>query len=113
MPKPILPPSDGASPFMRAAHLCYYGAFLALGIQNLDVAADLARVTRTEDELVQAVARLRGAVHANDRVWPVLNWLRELRSIEALSQGGTPTVIACGGSSGDATIPSPPPSEET
>jgi hypothetical protein len=108
----ILPPSDGT--FVHTAHLCYLGALLALGVPNLDVAANLAKVTRTEDELVQAIARLRAATRAEDRVWPVLNWLRELRRLSdpadvALRQ----TVIVCNGPPIDgATIPSPPPSEE-
>lgn len=76
----ILDPIDEAVDLFGYSQF-YLGAFGALRIGNLDMAGELARMTRSSDEAVRAVAIMREA-EPGDRVWPALNWLIDQRAIE-------------------------------
>lgn len=56
-------------------HAMYLGAFLALGVSNLDVANEMAELTHSNDQAVRAILTMRLA-QEGDRVWPALEWLR-------------------------------------
>ena len=58
--------------------LMYLGAFAALGVSNADMAAEMAEVTRSEDEAISAIHVMRRAKEG-DRVWPALEWLKMKR----------------------------------
>ena len=61
----------------------YLGAFGALGVTNVAMAEELAALTETDQECVHAIGVMRRAKEG-DRVYPALQSLRALRSIEAL-----------------------------
>jgi hypothetical protein len=56
----------------------YIGAFIVLGINNLDATRELAETTRSDAETERAIHVLRNNKEG-DRVWPALQWLREQR----------------------------------
>jgi hypothetical protein len=60
--------------------LKYSGAFAALRISNIDMAARLAELTRTDEEALRVIEIMRTAGEG-DRVWPALEWLRMKREV--------------------------------
>ena len=56
----------------------YHGALVALRVQNVDMAGELAELTRSDEEAEQAIRRLSDEGEG-DRVHPVLEWLRRRR----------------------------------
>ena len=61
----------------------YLGAFVALGVTNVAMAEELAALTETDQECVHCIGVMRRAKEG-DRVYPALQSLRALRSIDAL-----------------------------
>jgi hypothetical protein len=59
----------------------YLGAFSALGVTNLAVAAELSELTRTEQECVHAIGVMRRS-REGDRVYPALQALRAIRAAQ-------------------------------
>jgi hypothetical protein len=64
----------------EARHGMYLGALVALGVSNLGMASDLAKLTRSTDEATKVVILMRDA-RDGDRVWPALEWLRAQRRV--------------------------------
>lgn len=60
-------------------HAFILGAFLALGISNVDMAGELAKLTRSVDEAIEVIQRLK-AGREGDRVHPVREWLMAKRA---------------------------------
>jgi len=79
-PCPI--PTTGA-PKGEQAGWCamYVGAFIVLGIYNVEAARDLAALTRSDVEANHVIHMLRDG-RDGDRVWPVQAWLRTKRAQE-------------------------------
>jgi predicted deacetylase len=63
----------------------YLGAIAALNIRNVDMAATLAELTRSDEEAIHVIGLLQ-AGKEGDRVWPARAWLNAQRSAE---DGGT------------------------
>ena len=59
--------------------LMYLGAFAALLIPNVEMAKELAELTKMEQDAVHAIGIMRDAP-AGNRVWPALDWLRQRRA---------------------------------
>jgi len=56
----------------------YLGAFAALGVSNVEMAADLSELTESDQECTHAIGVMKRA-QAGDRVYPALEALREMR----------------------------------
>jgi hypothetical protein len=64
---------------MRSWHMMYLGAFVALRIDNVEMAQELALTTFADEEVTRAIAMMRDG-KPGDRVYPALEWLREQRA---------------------------------
>jgi hypothetical protein len=86
-PKPMSEVSAGIDSSTRSSrdqshwHAMYLGAFAALLIPNAEMALDMAKVTRSDQECIDAIRILRTSKEG-DRVWPALEHLRVLREGE-------------------------------
>jgi len=56
----------------------YLGAVAALKIRNVAVVAELAELTRSDEEAIQAISIMHGG-SPGDRVWPARDWLQAQR----------------------------------
>jgi len=61
-------------------HAMYCGAFVALGISNIDSASLLSNLTKTTDEAVEAIQMLKNG-REGDRVYPAVEFLRKKRGV--------------------------------
>ena len=67
----------------RDYRMMYLGALVALDVAAIDNAARLAELTRSADEAIDVIERLRTG-RDGDRVYPALAYLRGLRASEGV-----------------------------
>lgn len=63
----------------------YLGALAALKIRNVDMAATLAELTRSDEEAIHVIVLLRDGKEG-DRVWPARHWLQQQREAEEVGE---------------------------